>query len=652
MLLNKFRSIHAKATISLVLLVCALVSIVFGISYFWIDIDLTKLLWMLLITLMGILLITYPIYYLLRLILDSNHERLKKRHLSEVSDYAADMIFILKADGTIADANKKATDILGYTRRELIEMSTWDLDVDYFMRSNTDLLWQVRQGEAFSFQSEYRCKDGSTVPVESHVSLAGWLNDTYYLEIARDITQRRESEEELRHSKEILERMRNRLESRVQERTVELAHETKIREQAEQSVHEIRHLLENLVNSMPSVIIALDARFRVTEWNQEAEKVLSISAQDATGRLINEVLPDFQSTILNFTHSNEQGSKSITRRISLDLNQERRQFEVMLYPLTPTARLERPGLVIRIDDVTDKVRIDEMLVQTEKMLSLGGLAAGMAHEINNPLGAILQSTQNIQRRLSLNFARNEKIAEESGVEMSQLNKYLTLQRIPEFLNSIRDAGERAAHIVGDMLSFARPSLGENAAIVVTDSLDSSCRLAGKDYNQKKKFDFKNIEIEREYEKDLPLVIAQKNQLEQVFLNLLVNAAQAMASDKRNKYPKIWMRAKLQEDVIRIDIEDNGPGMDESTRRRVFEPFFTTKEEGAGTGLGLSVSYFIVTEQLGGNMMLESAQGRGTCFSIYLPHDGKIKVQPMDASATDKPKGQIELPFLGQNMDEH
>ncbi|MCO7226214.1 PAS domain S-box protein [Pleionea sp. CnH1-48] len=641
---NKYNSLQANTFLLLfvALLLPVAATLAFDI-YLDGDVNLTQLITESTIAASTIIIISYPLYQLLLRINQVERRRSDTRkNVAELMDHAADMIFIMRPDGTIIDANQRAVEILGYSKEELLNASTWDLDIDCYMRRHPDLHRRLYQGQSISFESQYRSKDGANIPIESHITMAGWLDEPHYFEIARDITRRRKAEQELYASKEALERVRNRLENRVQERTEELVEEMRIREQAERSVHEMRHLLENLVNSMPSIIIALDANFRVTQWNQEAERILNIRAVDAIGNFITQILPSFRSAIVNLTKRSDYGRKAITRRLSLELNQQLKQFEVMLYPLTPTKRSGSPGVVIRIDDITEKVRIDEMLVQTEKMLSLGGLAAGMAHEINNPLGAILQSSQNIQRRLSVEFPRNQKVAKQLNLDLNLLEQYLAEQKIPLFIDAIREAGERAAHIVGDMLSFSRPSQGQNAAIDVTHSLESARRLAAKDYNQKKKFDFRNIHIHCDYQEHLPPVLAQKNQLEQVFLNLLINAAQAMAQHPEVASPTITLKTRLEGQAIRVDITDNGPGMDEHIRRRVFEPFFTTKEEGAGTGLGLSVSYFIITEQLGGQMMLKSAPGHGTSFSIYLPIQGDAVA--LEEKTVDGQVGQIELPL--------
>jgi len=152
-------------------------------------------------------------------------------------------------------------------------------------------------------------------------------------------------------------------------------------------------------------------------------------------------------------------------------------------------------------------------------------------------------------------------------------------------------------------------------------LDRTVLLAGNDYDLKKCRDFGRIEIVREYEPGLPPVGCQAGKIRQVFLNILRNGAEAMMAIKdAGRTPRFVLRVAQDQGMVRVEIEDNGPGMDEATRRRVFEPFFTTKPPGSGTGLGLSVSYFVITVDHGGAMVVESNPGVGTRF--ILPLAGK------------------------------
>ena len=176
---------------------------------------------------------------------------------------------------------------------------------------------------------------------------------------------------------------------------------------------------------------------------------------------------------------------------------------------------------------------------------------------------------------------------------------------------------------------ARRATPEKPLVVVTGGaltcaadaylLDNTIELASSDYDLKKKYDFRRIDIVREYDPTMPEVPCERTKIQQVFLNILKNSAQAMAQEKdEGKEPLIALRVQRDGDTALIEIEDNGPGMDDATRKRVFEPFFTTKGIGDDTGLGLSVSYFIITKNHGGTLSVESTPGIGAKFIIRLP----------------------------------
>jgi signal transduction histidine kinase len=260
-----------------------------------------------------------------------------------------------------------------------------------------------------------------------------------------------------------------------------------------------------------------------------------------------------------------------------------------------------------------------MMVQSEKMLSVGGLAAGMAHEINNPLGAILHNVQNIRRRLSPDLPKNLEMAEQTGIELATVNSYLQAREVPQLLDGIQQAGARAAKIVTHMLSFSRRSTRQMAPCDLPALIDQAVEIAGNDFDLAIGFDFKGQAIIRQFDPALGPVPGTANELEQVLLNLLKNAAQAIHQREDDSEPgRIILRTRLNPPWAEIQVEDNGIGMTESVRKRTFEPFFTTKEIGQGTGLGLSVSYFIITNNHKGQMEVQSTLGQGTCFTLRLP----------------------------------
>ncbi|GFK93198.1 Sporulation kinase E [Fundidesulfovibrio magnetotacticus] len=266
-------------------------------------------------------------------------------------------------------------------------------------------------------------------------------------------------------------------------------------------------------------------------------------------------------------------------------------------------------------DITERNKVRELMVQTEKMMSVGGLAAGMAHEINNPLSGILQNVQIIRRRLTEDISANAEAASNAGCTLEGIRRYMEARDVLHFLDSVRDAGSRAASIVATMLEFSRTGDQSRPLADLGQLLDKALELCATDYDLKKKYDFRNIRIERRYDPQLPPVPCKENQIQQVLMNLLANAAQAMRDTPE---PAITLTTAREGNFARVDIEDNGPGMTEDVRKRIFEPFFTTKPVGEGTGLGLSVSYFIVVNNHGGTVEAVSRPGKGARFIVRLP----------------------------------
>ncbi len=276
--------------------------------------------------------------------------------------------------------------------------------------------------------------------------------------------------------------------------------------------------------------------------------------------------------------------------------------------------------VASLIDMTEKVKTQDLLIQTEKMLSVGGLAAGMAHEINNPLAGILQGAQNIKRRISPDIKTNIQIAERKGTDCQIIYDYLEERGVVKMLDGIQASGERAATIVKNMLDFTRKNEIGRTGCNVNDLLDGIIDIISCDYDLRRKYDFKHTEIIRDYDESMDYVTCYRIEIEQVFLNLIKNAAYAMYETSKIRPPKLILRTKQDQYSITIEVEDNGPGMKNEVKRRIFEPFFTTKSPGLGTGLGLSVSFFIITQNHRGTFEVESEIGIGSKFTIKLPKD--------------------------------
>jgi PAS domain S-box-containing protein len=278
-----------------------------------------------------------------------------------------------------------------------------------------------------------------------------------------------------------------------------------------------------------------------------------------------------------------------------------------------------PHLLAVLRDITQMKKLQEIMIQSEKMRSVGGMAAGIAHEINNPLGIILQASHNLVRRTRPDFPKNTEVAQKIGLDMELMARYMRTRKLDLFISDIQEAATRAAGIIRRMLDFSRLAESGCSQCDLPTLIEHSLALARNDYDLKKFYDFKKIDLQVEIEEGLGKLACTETEIEQVFLNVLRNAAQAMSETTPPvENPRIVMRAFRVVDRVRIEIEDNGPGMEPEISRRIFEPFFTTKPPGQGTGLGLSVSYFIITKSHGGSMEVDSTPGEGTCFRIELP----------------------------------
>jgi len=491
-------------------------------------------------------------------------------------DQAADAFFLSAMDGRIIDVNRQACEILGYSRDELLTMRLTDIGVsgsggDYTAIAGKDL----SPSENVTLISDHCRKDGTVFPVEIRAGFLELDQKRVMLSLARDVTDRKHAEDEMRR---------------------------------------LRNLLGNIVNSMPSVLVGIDSYGNVTQWNQQAEEVTGIAAADALGRNLKDVFAVLAGEMENVKKAIAERKPQVTEKVIMEIKGETRYSDITVYPLVANG-IE--GAVIRLDDVTERVKIQEVMIQSEKMMSVGGLAAGMAHEINNPLGVILQSAQNIHRRLTDDLAANHEIADQCGTTLAEIIRYCDQRKILKYVDGIHAAGARASKIVANMLNFSRRSESTLAFADINSLIDATIELASNDYDLKKNYDFRHIAIVKDYTADLPRIPVAVTEIEQVVLNLLKNAAQAMAGTGL-RTPEISVKTRLDSGYILIEMKDNGAGMDEATRKRAFEPFFTTKKLGEGTGLGLSVSYFIITNNHKGAMSVESRPGKGTHFFIKLP----------------------------------
>jgi two-component system NtrC family sensor kinase len=388
-------------------------------------------------------------------------------------------------------------------------------------------------------------------------------------------------------------------------------------EATEEQLRETQEYSQTMINSMPSILIAVTPEGYVTHWNLAAVQKTGLASSEAIGAHINQVYPELPLTLALIQDTINSGTPYVRENIQQGLASSARFLDLTLYPLVSE---EISGAVILAEDVTKQVRIESMLIQNEKMMSLGEMAAGMAHEINNPLASILNNAQNIIRRTSPDLPANLEPAQSCNIDLKTMENYLLQRGVIQFVNSIRESGEQAARIVTNMLEFSRSNYKNHQLHDITHIIDGALELTRKSLELKTSIGIEMPAIRKDFSTHLPSVSCSSTEIQQVLVNLVRNATQAFQSDEYGPplNPEVTIKVHCYQDDVIIEIKDNGPGMPDKVRNHIFEPFFTTKEVGKGTGLGLSVSYFIITEHHNGSISVESWPGQGTVFTIKLP----------------------------------
>jgi signal transduction histidine kinase/PAS domain-containing protein len=375
------------------------------------------------------------------------------------------------------------------------------------------------------------------------------------------------------------------------------------------------NLIRDVVDTMESVVIGVDEHHCITLWNNKAMKRTASRAEQVIGKKVESVLPELLSELGHIDaaiHEKTAFNKELKRPL---VNGDIEYDDLKILPLNSESG---KGAVIITTNITDKKQFQQTLIQAEKMASLGGMASGMAHEINNPIAGILQSSQLAETRLTVANAANLKAAENAGISFSALQEYLADRRIPSMLAGIRDAGLKASQTIHGILNFSRRETGSVEHSSINEILDNAIRLIQNDWTPEDGIDFKSIHFVKHYDDVLPDVPCQIQNIRQAFFNILKNAAEAAC--ETDPEPTVTVKTLFRnEKLVRIEIEDSGPGIPAETRQRVFDPFFTTKGRIKGTGLGLSVAYFIICEQHHGTLDISSVGATGgTRITVDLP----------------------------------
>jgi two-component system NtrC family sensor kinase len=355
--------------------------------------------------------------------------------------------------------------------------------------------------------------------------------------------------------------------------------ETKISE-----FERLKEFNENIVESINVGILAIDLDDRIESWNAQMEAMYAFSRGEALGQALRTVFPPDVCDALD-KFRNESGVHNLYKFRLTTRAGEQRTVNIAVAPLL-SRDFVSVGRIILVDDITERVTLEAQLAQTDKLSSIGLLAAGVAHEINTPLAVISSYAQMLSKQL-----RGDG-------------------RIAPVLEKITQQSFRAAEIANGLLNFSRTSTTEfretNLNLVIRETLSLL----------EHQFKTARIDVELDLTADLPPIQGNSGKLQQVFLNLLLNAKEAMPGGGRLRV------ATMVNGHVEALVSDSGSGIAPEHLKRIYDPFFTTKTtpkpgDRRGTGLGLSVSYGIIQEHAG-KIRVESAIGAGTTFHLEFP----------------------------------
>jgi PAS domain S-box-containing protein len=338
------------------------------------------------------------------------------------------------------------------------------------------------------------------------------------------------------------------------------------------------------LRSSDSAIMAVDNNEKFIAWNKGAEKIFGYTEEEVIGQSSSLLLPEDKKYIDELDSIRnvvlEKGSIKIPET-------ERKTKSGKIIPVglnvnkLQSKNGDYIGRTVIIKDSTEVKKLQQQIDQSEKLAVIGQLAAGVAHEIGNPLTSISSIVQLLQRRVNDNF-------------------------VSEQLANIRSNIDRISRIVRELVDFSRPPGVERSVIQVTDIIKTAIGIVKFDKRVKK------VQFETKLDKELPEINIIPDQLLQVFINILINALDAIEGNGR-----IDVNSSHDKENIYIEITDNGCGMDKETISKIFDPFFSTKDVGKGTGLGLSVSYGII-RKFKGDILVQSEVNRGSSFIVKLP----------------------------------
>ncbi len=507
-----------------------------------------------------------------------------------------DAFVSLRMDGLIMDFNHQFSTMLGYEPEELSVLTNVDLTPEKWHAIESEIVERqiLARGYSDTYEKEYRRKDGSVFPVELRMVLIRDEpgNPSRMWAIARDITARKQAEATLRESEEHFHSLAENLPDIVARFDRQMRH-LYVNHQAERITHLPTSLFIGKTNrelGMPEVLC--------DQWDQAIRHVFETAQEEQ----------------IEFAYPGPDGMTFYETRIIPEIKADGVAATVLIISRNITMRkmLERKAEIQK-----------DQLIQASKMASLGVMAAGVAHEINNPNNSItmnapllLRAFESIRPILETHFARHGDFSV-AGIPYSEVKDL-----IPELLKSLIDSAERIRVIVNGLKEYARGGGDEQNTLV---DLNAACQKA---------VEYAGVMLRRSterfeesYDPSRPMVIGSPTRLEQVIMNLLQNSAQALTSKK--DLIRLSTKLEAKQGKVIVKVEDEGMGIAPENLDKIWDPFFTTKRTAGGTGLGLPISIGIIKD-FGGEILVESCEKVGTLFTITLP------AAPSPASAKEAP----------------
>jgi signal transduction histidine kinase len=411
------------------------------------------------------------------------------------------------------------------------------------------------------------------------------------------------------------------------------------KQQAEQTASEKAALLA----TVEAFFIRIDPAGTVCEWTCQAEKLFGILLPQAIARPFQDlsIRWNWESILSAINQATQTLTTVHLRKVALETQEGRQRF--LKLTLSPLCKDSGIDVVIMGEDVTDHLLIEHDLAQAQKLESIGQLAAGIAHEINTPTQFVGDNIRFLSDAFTdllplLDRSRKLLVSAKTGVlspdvieacdgalAMADLDYVMT--EIPRAIAQSVDGIDRIGKIVRAMKDFAHPDTNELTCANLNDAITSTVTVSRNEWKYV-------AELTTELDPDLPLIPCRLGEINQVILNLIVNAAHAIGDTVKGTGQKglITISSRRVGEWAEIRVTDTGTGIPENIRHRIFDPFFTTKEVGRGTGQGLAISRSVVVDKHGGSIAFDTQVGKGTTFIVRLPVSG---AEPGHGATTEK-----------------